>query len=70
MNLDIRKPIGLLFVVVGLILAIYGIVSGPEIYAVHSLGININLVWGVVQIAFGAVMLVLARGGSSGEGHS
>jgi hypothetical protein len=63
MNLDIRYPIGLLFLVVGAILAVFGLVSGPEIYAAHSLGMNINLWWGVIQIAFGAFMLTLAKMG-------
>lgn len=65
MKLDIRYPIGLLFLVVGAILLAYGLVSKPEIYAAHSLGVNINLWWGVVQIAFGAVMLLLARAGAA-----
>jgi hypothetical protein len=64
MNLDIRYPIGLLFLVVGAILAIYGMVSGPEIYAAHSLGLNINLWWGLIQIAFGAIMVALAKMGA------
>ena len=60
MHLDVRIPIGLLFVVFGAILAIFGLFSDPAIYQSHSLGININLAWGLVQIAFGAVMLWLA----------
>jgi hypothetical protein len=64
MNLDIRYPIGLLFLVVGAILAGYGVVSGPEIYAAHSLGLNINLWWGLIQMAFGALMLALAKAGA------
>jgi hypothetical protein len=64
MNLDIRYPIGLLFLVVGAILAIYGMVSGPEIYAAHSLGLNVNLWWGLIQIAFGAIMVALAKMGA------
>jgi hypothetical protein len=64
MNLDIRYPIGLLFLVVGAILAVFGLVSGPEIYAAHSLGLNINLWWGLIQIVFGAFMLALAKMGN------
>jgi hypothetical protein len=67
MNLDIRYPIGLLFLVVGAILAVFGLVSGPEIYAAHSLGLNINLWWGIIQIAFGGFMLALARMGKGKE---
>jgi hypothetical protein len=64
MNLDIRYPIGFLFLVIGAILVVYGLVSGPEIYAAHSLGVNINLGWGVVQIVFGAIMVGLAKAGA------
>ena len=65
MNLDIRYPIGLLFLVVGVILAVFGLVSGPEIYAAHSLGLNINLWWGIIQIVFGAIMVGLAKAGAN-----
>jgi hypothetical protein len=66
MQLDIRYPIGLLFIVIGGILAAYGIFSGPGANDVHSLGININLWWGVIQAAFGAVMVALARRAGGG----
>lgn len=60
MHLDIRLPIGILFTLVGLLMAGYGVLSDPAIYQ-RSLGYNVNLVWGLVLLAFGAVMLVLAR---------
>ncbi len=60
MNLDIRLPIGLMFAMVGAILCVYGMVSDPAIYG-RSLGININLWWGLVMFLFGAVMLLMAR---------
>jgi hypothetical protein len=59
MSLDLRLPIGLLFLLLGALLGAYGLVSDPAIYAV-SLGININLWWGLVMMAFGAVMFVPA----------
>jgi hypothetical protein len=59
MGLDIRMPIGLMFSVFGLILTIYGLLSDRAIYA-RSLGIDINLVWGLVLLAFGTSMLLLA----------
>jgi hypothetical protein len=59
MGLDIRIPIGLMFSVFGVILAAYGLLSDRGIYA-RSLGININLLWGGVLLAFGASMLSLA----------
>ncbi len=56
MSLDLRVPIGLLFGSLGVLLAVYGLVSDPAMYQV-SLGINVNLWWGVVLVLFGAVML-------------
>ena len=63
MHLDVRIPIGLLFVIFGAILAGFGLLSDPAIYQAHSLGHNINLGWGVVQLLFGVVMLGLAYRG-------
>lgn len=57
MGLDIRMPIGLMFSLVGLLLAGYGLTSPKDIYEAHSLGININLIWGAVLIVFGGLML-------------
>jgi hypothetical protein len=54
-------PRGLLFLVLGLILVVYGFAADPIIYTQHSLGQNMNLFWGVVFAAFGAVMLLLSR---------
>jgi protein-S-isoprenylcysteine O-methyltransferase Ste14 len=59
MGLDIRIPIGSLFVLLGALLAGYGIFSNPAIYQ-RSLGIDINLWWGVVLFVFGLGMLGLA----------
>ena len=56
MGLDLRLPIGALFTALGLVLAIYGAISDPSIYA-RSLGINVNLVWGCVLLVFGLAML-------------
>jgi hypothetical protein len=66
MALDLRVPIGLLFGLLGLLLAGYGLVSDPGIYQ-KSLGINVNAWWGVVMLAFGLGMLGLAwRAGRRG----
>ncbi|AOS46390.1 hypothetical protein Verru16b_03496 [Lacunisphaera limnophila] len=61
MQLDVRKPMGLLFLLLGVILLVYGFTSDPAIYAQHSLGHNVNLIWGAVFAVFGALMLWLAR---------
>ncbi len=58
MRLDIRLAIGTLFTILGILLGIFGFFSNPTIYA-QSLGINVNLWWGVVLLVFGAFMLVL-----------
>ena len=60
-QLDVRLPMGLLFLSLGLILVGYGLVADPAIYARHSLGQNVNLTWGVVFVLFGIAMLWLAR---------
>jgi hypothetical protein len=59
MNLDLRLPIGLMFTIVGALLTAFGLMSDDAIYA-RSLGINVNLWWGLVLLAFGLVMLTLA----------
>jgi hypothetical protein len=58
--LDIRIPIGLMFSILGAMLAVFGLISGREIYKVHSLGINVNLGWGCILLAFGLFMLTMA----------
>ena len=59
MGLDIRVPIGALFSLLGGLLAAYGLAGGPAL-ARRSLGINIDLWWGLVLAVFGAAMLLLA----------
>jgi hypothetical protein len=63
MDLDVRLPIGLMFSIFGVLLAGFGLVSDARIYAEHSLGINVNLGWGIVLLLFGLVMLALALRG-------
>ncbi len=60
MRLDIRIPVGLLFLIFGLLLSGFGLISDKVLYH-RSLEININLWWGVVMLVFGAVMLALGR---------
>ena len=66
MNFDLRLPIGLMFSFYGIVLAGYGLMSDKAIYE-RSLGININLGWGVVLLAFGGIMLLLALRGRKGS---
>lgn len=59
MSLDIRIPIGLMFGIIGAILAVFGLFSDPALYQ-RSLGINVNLDWGCALLAFAAFMLGMA----------
>ncbi len=63
MQLDVRLPMGWLFLLLGIILSGYGLLSDKAIYAQHSLGQNVNLTWGILFALFGALMLWLARRG-------
>jgi len=68
MNFDLRLPLGLIFGVFGLLLILTGVLGDPALNA-RSLGININLIWGLVMLAFAAAMLVLvARARGDGDG--
>jgi hypothetical protein len=56
MGLDIRTPIGLMFTIIGGLLVITSFFLNSEVYS-RSLGINVNLWWGLVMFVFGGVML-------------
>jgi len=60
MGLDIRWPIGLMFTLIGILLTAFGAAKGD---ASTSLGININLIWGVALLVFGVLMLLGAIAG-------
>jgi len=70
MRLDIRVPIGLLFIVLGIILVVFGVLSqfgllfDKEIYS-RSLDINVNLWWGLVMLIFGGLMFFAGQRGTS-----
>lgn len=52
MGLDLRLPIGALFLIIGLLLAGYGWMTA---------GVDVDRWWGLVMAAFGLGMVVLAR---------
>ena len=58
MKLDIRTPIGGMFLVDGVVLVAYGLFGNPNM--AQSQGTNINLWWGLVMTVFGGAMLGLA----------
>jgi hypothetical protein len=61
MGLDIRWPIGIMFTLISVLLIVEGAISGPS---AKSLGININLIWGIVLLVFGILMLFGAARGN------
>jgi len=61
MGLDIRYPIGLMFGIIGLVMVLYGLLTGADPMYQRSLGINVNVWWGAVLLVFGALMLYFAR---------
>jgi hypothetical protein len=68
MKLDLRLPMGMMFTIFGAILTVYGLAGDRSIYD-RSLGINVNLWWGLVLLAFGLVTLTLAiRAGGTRSG--
>lgn len=62
MGLDIKIPIGLMFTILGLLLAIFGLATGgnAELYE-RSLGVNINLWTGLVMVVLGVFMLATSK---------
>jgi len=62
MGIDIRLPIGVLFTLLGVLLCAFGALGNSAIYQ-RSLGVNINLYWGVVLLVFGIIMLLLGLRG-------
>ena len=60
MGLDIKIPIGLMFVILGVLLTIFGLITGgDEMYAI-SLSKNINLISGIGMVIFGGFMLLIS----------
>jgi hypothetical protein len=66
MGLDVRKPIGLLLLLVGLQLAAHGMLA-PEGAFQRSLGFNVNLYWGLAMAAFGLLFLGSAYSSRGGQ---
>lgn len=55
MGLDVRLPIGLMFSIIGILLSGYGMLAARAEHA------SLNVAWGFVMLAVGALMLWLAR---------
>jgi protein-S-isoprenylcysteine O-methyltransferase Ste14 len=56
---DLRFPLGYLFVTLGVLLIIAGMLAAPDANA-RSLGMDINRIWGSVMVGFGILSLGLA----------
>jgi hypothetical protein len=62
MGLDIRIPLGLIFLIIGGIMAVFGLVThGDATLYEKSLGVDLNLTWGIIMFVFGLVMFVVGR---------
>ena len=61
MGFDIRLPIGYLFTTFGALLVLFGLFTANADMYQRSLGINIDLWWGVVLLIFGLLMAFAAR---------
>jgi hypothetical protein len=62
--LDVRLPIGWLFIVLGVMLAGYGYVHPPAEsfnFGTLSLPLNLNVPWGILMAIFGLIMVSLAK---------
>jgi hypothetical protein len=68
MQMDVRAPMGAMFTVLGIALTGFGVFYARESL---SLGINVNLWWGLIILGFGVVMLLLAwNAGRSAAGRT
>jgi len=59
MNIDLRFPLGLLFIVFGVLLTLFGLFTDRATYE-RSLFINVNLWWGLLMLLFGCLMFFFA----------
>ena len=59
MNIDLRFPLGLLFIVFGVLLTMFGLFTDRATYE-RSLFINVNLWWGLLMLLFGCLMFFFA----------
>ena len=56
---DLRRPTGILFTILGLILALYGFIN-PGVQAPLEPGVAVNLYCGAMLLVFGGVLLWLS----------
>ena len=62
MGLDIRVPLGLIFLIIGGIMGVFGLVThGDAGLYEKSLGVDLNLTWGGIMFVFGAIMFYVGK---------
>jgi multisubunit Na+/H+ antiporter MnhG subunit len=61
MGLDIRIPLGLIFLIIGGVMSIFGVFTRHSAIYEKSLDVNLNLGWGLLMFLFGAIMFFIGR---------
>ena len=62
MGLDIRIPLGLIFLLIGGLMSVYGLITrNSAVIYEKSMGINLNLTWGLLMFVFGLIMFLVGR---------
>jgi len=61
MGLDIRIPLGLIFLIIGGVMSVYGLFTRHSAIYEKSLDVNLNLGWGILMFLFGALMFFIGR---------
>lgn len=61
MGLDIRIPLGLIFLILGGIMTVFGFITRHSAIYERSLDVNLNLGWGIILLLFGAIMFFVGR---------
>jgi uncharacterized membrane protein HdeD (DUF308 family) len=67
---DLRLPLGWLFLIIGGLLTAAGFFVSPVSSDGYTLGLNINLFWGVPLLFFGLICLWMASRHSRKHGPS
>ena len=61
MGLDIRIPLGLIFLIIGGIMSVFGLFTRGNALYDRSLGIDLNLTWGLIMFVFGLIMFLVGK---------
>jgi sulfite exporter TauE/SafE len=59
---DIRIPIGFMFSIFGVLITAFGFFTmSDKVMYTKSLGVNVNIIMGILMLVFGLIMLYFAR---------